>query len=162
MNTRLKSYSPTFSLIMLLFLMAFSPWPAAMAQSEVTGAFQGSVTGGQNSVPNALVRFINMDTQIPVATRADNQGQFYKGNLYPVRYLLEVSADGYQTKKIQMSLPTMKSTVVIPVPVTLEPVVVANTTSPAVTPQPAATPQPEVKPPSGNQPVAQTANKQQI
>lgn len=153
MNARPQRLLPNFCSIILFLMATFALLTTVNAQSEVTGAFQGNVTDGQKPIPNAVVKFINLDTQVPAAKRTDSQGQFYQGNLYPGRYVIEVSAQGYRTKKVAMSLPTMKSTVVIPVPVTLEIEAVA-TTPPAGT-----TPQPEVKPQPVNQQQILTASE---
>jgi hypothetical protein len=135
-----------FSLILSL-LTVCALLTAAKAQTEVTGAFQGYVLDNRTNspIPNALVRFINQDNRVPVASRTNAQGQFFKGNLYPGRYVIEVTAQGYTPARQEMTLPTMRSTIVIPEPIRLEPVPVAPTPTPADVPKP-TDPQPPVKP----------------
>jgi hypothetical protein len=130
---------------LLLLTQALPVWAAWPVQDPVTGAFEGTVTNSRTGaiVAGAVVQFINTATEVPVAKRADAQGRFYQGLLQPGFYRIRVSAPGYQTRLVEQRLLATRGNTVVPLPVTLDPVVttVATTTTPAptqpVTPTPA-------------------------
>ena len=116
------------ALSFLLALTTFTPVFAA-AQDPVTGAFEGTVSSSQGggAIAGATVQFVNTVTEVPVAKRSDAQGRFYQGLLQPGVYRIRVSAQGYKTKIIEQRLLATRGNTVVPLPVTLDPEVVAVT-----------------------------------
>ncbi|MGH9844786.1 MAG: carboxypeptidase-like regulatory domain-containing protein, partial [Blastocatellia bacterium] len=119
MLSRPHCFSSMLWSIILALLTAFAPLTPVNAQDTLTGAFSGNVKNSQTGtpIPNALVRFINQDTQVPYARRSDSQGQFYQGLLQPGRYKIQVSADGFQTKELNQLLVATRTSTVVPLPV---------------------------------------------
>jgi hypothetical protein len=138
-----------FSFTLALWLVCLPPLPV-LAQSSVTGAFEGTVVDAKTNKPiaQATVRYINLQTGVPVESRTGPQGRFYRGNLPDGPYRIIVSAPNYKSAEREIYLPTMRRTVVVPEPVKLEPYVlptaapvpVPTPTPPALTPPPALPP----------------------
>ena len=123
-----------------------TPTITKITQDPVTGAFEGTVTDSTNgkAIANAVVQFINQTTQVPVAKRSDGSGKFYQGLLQPGIYRIFVRAPGYKPKTVEQRLLATRGNTVVPVPVILEPEVVApvvanqpNTPAPVAAPPPA-------------------------
>lgn len=128
-----------FMLSLLAFLTLQLATPKTKAQDTVTGAFEGTVNNSQGApIAGASVQFINQLTEVPIAKRSDAQGRFYQGLLPPGNYTIRVSAQGYQTKEIELRLLATRSNTVVPVPVTLELEATTATTTP--TPAPTSSP----------------------
>ncbi len=125
----------------LSLLMTMPPVAPALAgtQDPVTGAFEGTVSSSQGgaAIAGAVVQFVNTVTEVPVAKRSDAQGKFYQGLLQPGVYRIRVSAPGFKTKIIEQRLLATRGNTVVPLPVTLDPEVVATQpTQPAQPTQP--------------------------
>lgn len=105
---------------LMLLLSAFAL--IALAQDEVTGAFEGMVVDVSNNKPikDATVRVTNEQTGVPVAKRADDKGHFYVGLLPPGVYIIRISAPGFKTKELKQRLLATTITRVMPYPTTLE------------------------------------------
>lgn len=116
------------------------------AQDTVTGAFEGTVINNQTSVPiaGASVQFINQLSGVPIAKRSDSQGRFYQGLLPPGTYTIRVSAQGFQTREIELRLLATRANAVVPVPVRLDAETATATATP--TPTPTGTPGPTATP----------------
>src|SRR6476660_2389413 len=72
---------------------------SANAQTEVTGAIEGRVTSSQSPngpVAGATVQIINLDTQVPAATKTDADGHFIRNSLQPGRYKVVVKAPNFK------------------------------------------------------------------
>ncbi len=154
---KLMPTTPHRSLKMLLaaalsLLMTLPPVAPALAgtQDPVTGAFEGTVSSSQGgaAIAGAIVQFVNTVTEVPVAKRSDAQGRFYQGLLQPGVYRIRVSAPGFKTKIIEQRLLATRGNTVVPLPVTLDPEVVAAA-QPTQPNQPQPTqPTPPVTPPT--------------
>jgi len=128
--------------VALCMLMALAPSAPINAQDTVTGAFQGQVTDSRTTSPvgNATVRFINQVSRVPLVKRTGADGQFYAGLLQPGQYTIEVSASGYKPLAFEQRLVATRQNTVQPLPVRLEPALVAQAPEAPrpETPQPAA------------------------
>ena len=143
------SLSPIHLLTASFILAVFFFLPESIkAQTEVTGAIEGTVTNSQNPsepVPGATVQIINLDSQVQTATKTGADGHFAKFQLPPGRYKVVVKAQNfkdYESDKAQRVDITLTNRV-IPLPISLEPISVAAATpspSPTTSPQPGATP----------------------
>ncbi|MFS8087415.1 MAG: carboxypeptidase regulatory-like domain-containing protein, partial [Acidobacteriota bacterium] len=148
-----RSLSKLPSLLVAGFMLAISFFvtPAVNAQnSEVTGAIEGKVTNSQKPnepIANASVQIVNLDSDVPTATKTDASGHFMRPNLPPGRYKIIVKAPNfkdYESDKAQRVDITVTRGVV-PVPIALEPLTAAATTpptTPAEPSQPGVTPSP--------------------
>ncbi|MBI1764255.1 MAG: carboxypeptidase regulatory-like domain-containing protein [Acidobacteria bacterium] len=140
----------TLSLLMMLTPLASvsaatSTTATNPGQDPVTGAFEGTVSSSQGgaAIAGAVVQFVNTVTEVPVAKRSDTQGRFYQGLLQPGVYRIRVSATGFKTKVIEQRLLATRGNTVVPLPVTLDPdVVAAQPTQPNQPNQPAQPPPP--------------------
>lgn len=139
----LRSFTALSLFAILVLQMAA---PMTKAQDTVTGAFEGTVRSSSGEpIAGAAVQFINQLTGVPIAKRSDSQGRFYQGLLPPGNYTIRVSAQGYQTREIELRLLATRSNQVVPVPVILEPATTATATptpTPTGSPDPTATPTP--------------------
>lgn len=133
-----------------MLAVSFFLTPSANAQTEVTGAIEGRVTSSQSPngpVVGATVQIINLDTQVPAATKTDADGHFIRNSLQPGRYKVVVKAQNfkdYESDKVQrVGIEITNKT--FPLPISLEPLTVAAAT-PSTTPtqpsQPGVTPSP--------------------
>ena len=122
---------------------------SANAQTEVTGAIEGRVTSSQSPNPpvaGARVQIINLETQVPAATKTDANGHFIRNSLQPGKYRVTVTADNfkqYDSQNVQnVGIEVTKRTV--PLPISLDPLTAAAAPSatPTETPQPGASPSP--------------------
>jgi hypothetical protein len=152
-STLLQRTLPKLLSAVLSLLMISTPLTPVFAgvpgQDPVTGAFEGTVTSSQGgtAIAGAVIQFVNTVTEVPVAKRSDAQGRFYQGLLQPGVYRIRVTAPGFQTKVIEQRLLATKGNTVKPLPVILDPEVVAiQPTQPQpnqpVTPTPPVTPAP--------------------
>jgi hypothetical protein len=148
--TSLRSLSKTSSLLVAGFVLTvcfFLP-PSANAQTEVTGAIEGTVTSSQNPnepVVGASVQIINLDSQVQTATKTDANGHFVRNQLQPGRYKVVVKAQNfkdYESDKVQRVDITLTNKT-FPLPISLEPSTVAAAAPPATPTQPS---QPGVTP----------------
>jgi hypothetical protein len=149
MISRPRFFSHKHLSVALCLLMAFAPFAPISAQDPVTGAFQGQVTDIKTRSPiaNASVRFINQVTKIPLVKRTGSDGQFYVGLMQPGWYTIEVSASGYKPLAFEQRLVATRQNTVQPLPVQLEPAVVAPTPeTPPPTPPPTPGPTPAPTP----------------
>jgi len=136
----------------LLVYMAFSS-SSSSAQDTVTGAFEGTVTNSQTGavVAGAVAQIINKQTGLAITKRSDSRGRFYQGLLNPGIYTIRVSAPGFQTREVEQRLFITRTGEVVPVPVSLDPIITnapasAATTATATTtatPSPRSSPQPK-------------------
>lgn len=133
-----------FTLSLFLFFSLQLTVLDTKAQDTVTGAFEGTVKSRTGElIAGASIQFINQLTGVPIAKRSDSQGRFYQGLLPPGTYTIRVSAQNFQPQEIELRLLATRSNSVIPVPVTLDPVTGASTTTTtATTTQPTNTTQP--------------------
>ncbi|HXQ70078.1 MAG TPA: carboxypeptidase regulatory-like domain-containing protein [Pyrinomonadaceae bacterium] len=134
--------SRRFFFIVLLGFVCLISLNSVHAQDYVTGAFKGEVLDSATNSPvaDATVQIINKDTGVPSATRTDSQGRFSKGLLSPGDYIIRVSRQGYKTYEREQSLPPVRPTPVVPVPVRLTPEAVAAVAT--ATPAPTESPTP--------------------
>jgi hypothetical protein len=137
------------------FMLAVSFFLAtsANAQTEVTGAIEGRVTSSQSPngpIAGATVQIINLDTQVPAATKTDADGHFVRNSLQPGRYKVIVKAQNfkdYESDKAQrVDIQITRGT--YPLPISLEPLTAAAAAA-TPEPQPGVTPSPTpVTPPA--------------
>jgi len=98
------------------------------------------------------VQIINLDTQVPAATKTDANGHFVRNSLQPGRYKVVVKAPNfkdYESDKVQrVDIQITNRT--YPLPISLDPLTAAAATpTPTETPQPGVTPSPSpVTPPA--------------
>ena len=137
-------YPHLFLLFSFMILFCLTP-KSVRAQDYVTGAFEGLVTNNVTGapVPGAIVQIINKDTGVPVAKQTDAQGRFRQGLLPPGDYIIRVSKAGYENFERAQSLPALRPTGVVPVPVRLIPEKAAASTP---TPEPGPSPSASVQP----------------
>lgn len=138
-------------LLVVGFMLAasFALATPANAQTEVTGAISGKVTSSQSPyepVAGATVQIINVETQVPAATKTDAGGNFIRNSLQPGRYKVVVRAPNfkdYESDKAQrVDIEVTNKT--LPLPISLDPLTAATTPTPTPTPsQPGVTPSPE-------------------
>src|ERR1700738_862325 len=138
----MKQQTRSFHLFLLFsFLVLFCLTPKSVrAQDYVTGAFEGHVTDNVTGadIPGATVQIVNKETGVPVAKQTDAQGRFRQGLLPPGDYIIRVSKAGYANYEREQSLPALRPTPVVPVPVQLTPEKAAVSTA---TPEPSSSPQ---------------------
>ena len=156
----MKKQFPSSRRFIPVFLFVFicvMPMKSLHAQDYVTGAFEGVVKNSATgeAVPGATVQIINNDTGVPIARQTDSQGRFRQSLLPPGDYTVRVSKQGFLSYESQQSLPPMKATTVIPLPVNLKPEAptpIATATPSEVEPtvkdasKPVAVPSPTQKP----------------
>ena len=108
-------------LLGLLFCLALLSHLAS-AQTETTGAFEGTVTDSLTTRPIAGARaeIINLETNVTIVKRSDLRGQFYQGLLAPGVYRIRVTMPNYQPYERLQRLRIASTGEVIPVPVALE------------------------------------------
>lgn len=144
-------------LLVVGFMLAvsFALTTSANAQTEVTGAIEGRVTSSQSPngpVAGATVQIINLDTQVPAATKTDGDGHFIRNSLQPGRYKVVVKAANfkdYESDKVQrVDIQITNRT--YPLPISLDPLTAAaSPTATPTEPQPGVTPSPSpVTPPA--------------
>jgi hypothetical protein len=145
--------------IWLILILIFAPLAEAGVQDTLTGAFEGVVLAAPNKtpMPGILVRFTHRDNGMTVVTRTKPDGTFFRGKLISGFYNIQVIVDGYEPYSHIQPLIITKSLTIVPVPITLIPLVTAPA-APQTTPtQPVAQP-PAINPtptptPEQNNPV---------
>ena len=126
--------------------VAFCLTSSANAQTEVTGAIEGTVTSSQSPngpVAGATVRIMNLNTQVPSATKTDANGHFIKNSLQPGRYQVIVRADNFEEwSSTAQRVDVQVTNTTVPLPISLHPSIAAATPTPTETPQPGVSPSP--------------------
>ncbi len=107
----------------------------AAAQNTVTGAFQGKVTSNLtgDDIPGATVNITNEKTGEIYSLVTDSRGEFFQGLLAPGSYLIRVEITGFNPRQVRMPLNITKTGEVVPVPVSLEPILPGTTVSAVAT-----------------------------
>lgn len=131
-----------------MLTVSFALTASANAQTEVTGAIAGRVTSSQSPygpVAGARVQMINLDTQVPAATKTDADGNFIRNSLQPGRYSVSVRADHFKdwdSQKAQ-NVFIQVTNKTFPLPISMDPLTeTATSTTPTTPTQPGATPSP--------------------
>src|SRR5947207_5977443 len=129
------------------------------AQTETTGSFQGSVSNKSGApIPGAAIEIKNVESGVQRSRASDKEGKFVESLLGPGEYEITISAPGYQSRTLREIVYATQPNQIIPLPVTLEPEMVAEATpapTPTGSPQPIATASPS---PRGKAPIVEPLN----
>lgn len=145
MNARFftsRRFVSTFLSLLACFMLS----TVARAQTEVAGAFEGTVTDARTQLPitGATVRIRNVRKGLQRTLVTGTDGRFFQGLLEPDVYEITVQkAPDYNPQTIRQTIFTNQTNRSIPLPVALTPALAATTTP---TPEPGGTPQPGVTP----------------
>ena len=122
----------------------------AQAQTETTGSFQGSVSNKSGApIPGAAIEIKNVESGVQRSRASDKDGKFVESLLGPGEYEITISAQGYKSRTLREIVYATQPNQIIPLPVTLEPEMVAEATpapTPTGSPQPIATASPTPRP----------------
>jgi len=88
--------------IILAILLALSVFAAVSARAQLSSAgIRGTVRDSQGAVvPGALLKLVNVNTQVGSDKTANESGDYIYLNLTPGTYTLEASAPGFNTQKL--------------------------------------------------------------
>lgn len=118
--------------------------PPAVAQNNLTGAFEGRVfdsTKPNTPIPGATVQIVYQVNGVPRTRRTLEDGSFYEGNLAPGEYTITITAKGYKTIEVVRIVFATRINQMKPEPFPLEPEAApATATAEPATPNPNPTP----------------------
>ncbi len=105
------------------FALVFSFYIAA-GQDSVTGALEGSVSNSATGqiIVGATLEITNEATGRRYKLVTNSKGIFFRGQLFPGWYLIKVTAPNLESKVLRQYVELGRTSEVIPVPVTLDPV----------------------------------------
>ena len=95
-----------FVLGALLLFVAFAP----LARAQFNGNIQGVILDPAGAaVPSAAVVLTNVDTGIASETRSSDTGNYRFSSLGPGAYLVKVTAAGFETTEVRVTLQTSQT-----------------------------------------------------
>src|ERR1700720_2402074 len=87
---------------LVLFLMTFLFFAGSLKGQLSTGSVTGIIRDSTGSVvASASITLRNLDTTVQHKTVSNDAGNYVFLNLAPGRYLLEASASGFATKRVE-------------------------------------------------------------